>query len=79
MKTQDFLAAIAESLNRSPGSLKLEDTPDTIEEWDSVGHLSILSTVEEKLGFLPDGDEYMSLSSIQELVDLLKARGDLED
>jgi len=79
MKTQDFLDALADSLERKPGSVKLEDTPDTIEQWDSVGHLSMLSTIEKQLGFLPDSDEFVSFSSVQQLVDLLKAKGVLED
>ncbi len=79
MNVQAFLDALAEALSREAGSVSLDDTPDTLEEWDSMGHLTILSTIESELGIAPDTEELMNFTSIRQLVDVLKARGALED
>ena len=78
MKTAEFLNVLCESLNREPGSLKLDDTTDTVEEWDSVGHLSIISAVDQ-LGVPVDNEDMQNFASIRELVDKLKQKGVLED
>ena len=78
MKTADFLNLLCESMNRDPGTLTLEDTPETVEQWDSVGHLSIISAIDQ-LGVAVDNDEMQNFASIRELVNRLKQRGALED
>lgn len=79
MKTQEFLDAIAEGLQRDPGSITLEDTPETVEEWDSVGHLTIISTIDSELGIEPDTEDLMGFTSIKQLIEALKGRGALEN
>lgn len=79
MKTMEFLDCICEGLNRDPGTLSLDDTPDTVEEWDSVGHLAIMSTIDSALGVPPEDEELRDFVSLRQLVDALKARGALED
>ena len=80
MKTvNEFLNEVCDSLGLDPGELKLADTPETVEEWDSVGHLSILSTVDEFLGVEIDSEEMQNFKSIQELVERLQAKGALSD
>lgn len=79
MKTNELLDIVAAALGRNPGSVTLEDTPDTLEEWDSIGHLSIVSGLEQDAGITPDNDELTSFTSIKQLVETLKANGTLED
>lgn len=78
-KVQEFLDALCASLNREPGSITLDDTPDSLAEWDSVGHLSIIATVDQELSVPVDEEEMQTFTSIGQLVDRLKARGVLED
>ncbi len=78
MKTADFLNQLCESLNRDPGTLTLDDTTETVEQWDSVGHLSIIATIDQ-LGVDVDSEEMQNFTSVRELVDRLKAKGTLED
>lgn len=78
MKTTEYLDAVCNALNRTPGSLSLADTPQTIEEWDSLGHLTIVSTIDVVLGISPDDSELRSFKSIGELVAALAKRGALE-
>jgi len=79
MKTQELLDRIALALGRDPGSVKIEDTPDTLEEWDSMGTLQIISTIESQLNVSVQDDALRNFSSISELFDHLRRRGALED
>ena len=78
MKTSDFLNVICESLGRAPNSLSLDDTPQTVQEWDSIGQLAIIASVDEIAGGA-DSDDLRVFASIRQLADALKKRGILED
>ena len=75
MKTKDFLNALCESLNMKPGSLTLDSTPETVTEWDSVGHLAILATVDSQLGIATDSEDLLEFTSLRQLVEALKSKG----
>ena len=79
MKVNEFLNALCETLNRPPDSLSLDDTAATVEEWDSMGHLAIIATIDYKLHVSVNDAQLRNFSSIRELVDRLKARKVLED
>ena len=79
MNTSDFLDVLCEALLREPGTISLDDTPDTIEEWDSIGHLSIIAAVDSELSVPIETEEMQTFSSIRQLVDVLKGAGALED
>ena len=79
MNTSQFLDTICEALAREPGTLSLNDTTDTVEEWDSVGQLSIIATIDAELHVPVDSEEMQSFTSLRQLVDILKARGALEE
>ena len=79
MKVKDLLDVVCEALGRDSGTLSVNDTPGTVEEWDSVGHLSIIAAIDEELGVPVDEEQMRNFSSIRELVDCLKARNALED
>ena len=74
MTVEQFLDVVCDALGREPGTLTLDDTPKTVEQWDSVGHLSIISTVDEALGVPVDDEEIRMFMSIRELTDRLEAR-----
>jgi acyl carrier protein len=79
MKVEDFLNKICDALGKEPNTLTLDDTTETVEEWDSVGHLSIVAVMDEELGVAVDNEELLDFDSMQTLVDRLKVRGALED
>ncbi len=79
MKTREFLDRVCEALGRAPGSLSEQDTPWTVEEWDSLGHLSIISTIDEALDISINDEEMRNFTSIGELLKRLRARHALED
>jgi len=79
MTTQEFLDVVAEALGQAPGSVSPDDTPETLDTWDSVGHLSILSAIEREAGVATNADDLVNAASVRELLDALRARGAVED
>jgi len=79
MKVHDFLNAICSALGREPNSLTCDDTPKTVEQWDSIGHLSILATMDELLAVPIVDEDLRTFRSLGELIERLKARHALED
>ena len=79
MKTEQFLEEICKTLRKPAGSITVTDTPDTLAEWDSLGHLEIIGTVDTVLKIPTDCPELQNFTSIGQLVDALKAKGALED
>lgn len=79
MKTKDFLNALCEALKREPNSLTLTDTPQSVQEWDSVGHLGMIATIDSVLGVQTDSEDLQTFTSIGQLVNALKTRGALEN
>ncbi|NQT37440.1 MAG: acyl carrier protein [Planctomycetes bacterium] len=78
MKVEGFLDVLCDALGKEPGTLTCDDTPTTVEEWDSVGHLSIIASLDEELGVPVDNEGLRKFASIGELVDRLVARNALE-
>ncbi|MFC2176625.1 acyl carrier protein [Bacteroidota bacterium] len=79
MKVNEFLDAICRALSREPGTLTLDDTNETVEEWDSLGHLAIISIVDSEFGVPPETEDLQTFTSLRELADVLVASGALEE
>ena len=75
MTTEEFLNILCDALGRSPNSLTLADTPQSVKQWDSIGHLSIISVLHETFEISGDQRDLRTFESIGELVDRLKTRG----
>ena len=75
MTTEEFLNILCKVLGCPQGSLTLEDTPQSVEQWDSIGHLSVISVLHETFKISGDKRDLRSFQSIGELVDRLKSRG----
>jgi acyl carrier protein len=51
-----------------PTSVTMETQASDIPSWDSVGHLSLASAVEEALGVRLDVDDLMEMESVRAIV-----------
>jgi len=78
METAQLLSIVCEALNRAPGTLTLDDTPDTVEEWDSLGHLAIVSAVNYRLRVPVNDPDLVAFSSLRELAQTLDRKGFLK-
>ena len=73
MKEQDIFNVIAEALGRKAGSVSINDSTETIEEWDSLGLLSILGALEKTYGNkVASIDDLAAVRSVREIVDIFK-------
>ena len=72
MDTQKALEWLTETLSVRGRVLTLEDTRDTVPEWDSLGDLLLLSMLDEQLGIVLDADEIAALKSVKAITALME-------
>lgn len=69
---QEIVNLICEALGSDPSEVSLGSTSNEIDEWDSLGHLSILQALDLKYDNITEKvPELASVSSIKEIVDLV--------
>ena len=77
LKESDILTIISKALDDGSGVkiiVSIEDSMDTISEWDSLGHLSILSALDQNLeGKVSQITDISDCTSVSKLIDTLKA------
>ena len=50
-------------------------TYNTIEEWDSVGHMVVVADIESTFDVMLDTDDILNMSSVREAASILKRLG----
>lgn len=74
MNSQELIGLFAEALEVEESSL----TPDTriadVEEWNSIGWLTIMSMVDEQLGVQIESKAIRAFQTVQEVIDYLSAK-----
>lgn len=60
--------AFGAAFDVDPKSVSMETTANDIPLWDSVGHLSLASSLEEAFGITLDVDDLMEMESVREIV-----------
>jgi acyl carrier protein len=63
--------AFGAAFDVDPKSVSMETTANDIPLWDSVGHLSLASSLEEAFGITLDVDDLMEMESVREIVRVL--------
>jgi acyl carrier protein len=76
MSDQDFVLdkvrqAFKSAFDIDPQSVTMDTTASDIPAWDSVGHLSLASSLEEAFGITLDVDELMEMESVREIVRII--------
>jgi acyl carrier protein len=68
----EVLAKVQEAFKSAfdvdPQSVSMDTTANDIPLWDSVGHLSLASSLEEVFGITLDVDDLMEMESVREIV-----------
>jgi acyl carrier protein len=78
MSINEFINMISEALEIEDGSITIDDTMDTVKEWDSLGHLSIIAFL-DSIGIDTNEEDAQELNSVAKLVDLARNKGVIED
>ncbi len=53
----------------------LNTTPESVPNWDSVGHMNLVAQLEKEFGLQFEVDDIMEMSSAAKIVEILRARG----
>jgi acyl carrier protein len=73
--TADVLTTVREAFKSAfdvdPRLVSVETSPSDIPGWDSVGHLSLASELEQAFGISLDVDELIEMESVREIVRII--------
>jgi acyl carrier protein len=53
----------------------LDATPDDVPNWDSIGHMNLVSQLEQEFQVQFEVDEIMEMSSARRIAEILNTRG----
>jgi len=57
-----------------PARIQTDSTPETIESWDSIQHLNLALTLEERFGLQLSPEEIERMRSIGEIAKLIETK-----
>ena len=57
-----------------PRSVTLETRPDDVPAWDSVGHLTLVSNLEQAFGISLDVDDIMEMENVRDIVRVVQSK-----
>lgn len=66
--------AFSASFEMDPNLVTIDTSPNDIPGWDSVGHLSLASNLEQVFGISLDVDELIEMENVREIVRIISAR-----
>jgi acyl carrier protein len=74
MSTNDLLELFAEGLEVETSQLSTETRISDVEEWNSIGWLTIMSLVDERLGVQIESKAIRGFQTVQEVIDYLNQK-----
>jgi hypothetical protein len=74
MNDQELLALFAEGLEVDVSTLSPDTVIADVDEWNSLGWLTIMSLVDEQLGVQLSAQEIRSFTTAREVMDSLRAK-----
>jgi len=66
--------AFKEAFEVDPQMVTLDTSASDIPGWDSVGHLSLASSLEQAFGISLDVDELIEMENVREIVRIVSAK-----
>lgn len=79
MTRNELLEQMRISLGLPEGGLTIKDSQETIDEWDSLGHLALVAMLHEKFALDGSDEELRSFRSVEALFIRLTDLGLIED
>jgi acyl carrier protein len=70
----DIRQTVAEVFLIEVQQVSAESSPESIPAWDSVGHLNLVLTLEQKFGVRFDPDQIPQLTSVQAIAEAVAAK-----
>lgn len=75
MTEQELYALVAEALEVSPDAIRPDTKVEEVEEWNSLGWLSLMSLLDEKSSAQLSSQEIDSIKQASDLTNLLRSKG----
>ena len=71
---KELISIGSEIFKLSDNQLKPDSVVGSIEQWDSLGHLQLFMTIQEKFNVQFTTEEIIDLSSIEQIADAIKEK-----
>lgn len=76
MSTEDrVIATFAQVLGIDPATVTDDLRYNTIPQWDSIAHMSVVAALEEAFGVMIDMDDVIDMSSVAKAREILRKHG----
>jgi len=66
--------AFKEAFDVDPRSVTIDTKPGDIPAWDSMGHLALVSSLEQVFGLSFDVDEVMEMENVRQILRIVEAK-----
>jgi len=79
LKRNDLFKLLARVLEVDVSMINENLTADQVSSWDSMGHIAILTNLDETLGGIPNDDNFATANSVRKLIETLRTHRLIED
>jgi acyl carrier protein len=66
--------AFAAAFDVEPQSITIDTTPSDVPAWDSMGHVALVSSLEQAFGLSFDVDEVMEMEDVRQILRVVEAK-----
>ena len=66
--------AFRSAFDVDPGTITIDTTPDDVNAWDSMGHVTLASSLEKEFGLMFDVDDLMDMENVKEICRIVRSK-----
>jgi acyl carrier protein len=66
--------AFQSAFDVDPATITVDTTPDYIPAWDSMGHVTLASSLEKEFGLTFDVDDLMEMENVKEICRIVESK-----
>lgn len=67
-------AAFVSAFNVDPTTFNVEMLPEDVQGWDSLGHLTLVTALQEQFGLEFEVNEVMDMDSVKKIVSICESK-----
>jgi acyl carrier protein len=67
-------SAFHSAFHVDPASVTLDTTPDEVPAWDSMGHVTLASSLEQTFRLTFDVDDLMEMENVREICRIIRSK-----
>lgn len=67
-------SAFESAFHIDPRMITLDTSPDNVPAWDSMGHVSLASSLEKTFGLTFDVDDLMEMENVQQICKVVQSK-----